>query len=507
MNPRLCNPLLVEPQISRRLRDHEQITTTRLCTLRIEPAFVYKKTELVCRWRVGHHIFFEENRQISRNNVAIFFTVPAFSESTSIIGEIWIGENLEFETTLNFNDLPCSRLESAEFARVSAGRFDGARYDLQSLPFSTMLRQAGQIVRERNCKLIMITGSVGKTTTKELLSHALEQRFAVCRSTDSWNLPHEICSQIMLNADWAEVFVLEVAVDGHMSELAKHIIPDHLVFTHLGQVHTAYSKDISVIGNLKASLATYMSDTGVVTYNADIPEIAECLDQALTHNSHPPRLHAVGAAPSCRIHCTSGNEGFIIEDRRTESNITVITERKSLHENIVGLVVSVWMEFDLPVSNAIAAISSFPGVPFRMSESYFDKTLLLSDCYNANPLSMRGLLRRVSELRTTGCSSCLILGEMLDLGELEIFQHEELITAIEEVADAAILVGTRYERATNWNGEGRHWFPSIEILLQSGLLEQYAGKYEVIAVKGSYRTGMMRVAMRLSDILAGRTYI
>lgn len=501
MTASLSNPLLVETNVSSLLKGDGRHKATRLSSVRVEPAFVFVDLPLTCCWRCGPEIVFEQTRRVSRNDVAVFLTVPGFLDVASISAELSLGNKRVLGFTLDFVGPPCSRLESAEFSRQCAGLFDGTRYDLQTLPFNVMLNRAGEARKAQGRKVVFITGSVGKTTTKELLSHVLERRFAVCRSTDSWNLPHEISSQIALNAEWAEVFVMEVALDAHMKALATHVIPDHLIITHLGPVHTVYSTDVSEIGNLKASLATHMADTGIVTYNADVPEITGCLDRALVGKAYPPQRLSVGTGPSSQVRCTVADGGFLIADGRTGEQVFLPSDRNSLHENIVAAVFAVCTEFGLSTDEVAAAIASFPGVPFRLNNINFGGTLLLADCYNANPISMQGLLRRVAELRVSGRSACVIFGEMLDLGEAEGPQHDALITSVQETADAAILIGNRYSRETDWQGPDRHWFPDVNALLASGLLESYVDRYGVIAVKGSNRTGLMRAANRLIEIL------
>lgn len=391
------------------------------------------------------------------------------------------------------------------FVRKEQNRYF-ARHDwVRGLPFEEMLRLTQTALSAQGAQLIFVTGSVGKTSTKELIAHLLRAE-DVYHSTDSWNYPHEICAQIQLNLSWARFFVMEVAVGNHLRIVGDLLTPSILVFTHLGIVHTAQFATVRDIGLAKASLVASMPPSSIVVYNADIPEITQALHAVWAHRADRPKMLPFSIMGATDADVLSERDpisrAITIRDRRTYQTYEINgTESLKVHHGNVAAAYCACTALELPDFNFLEALQTFPGVPRRLEIEVLGKTILINDAYNANPVSMREFLGTVQRYRTSTGRACVVLGEMVDLGAFTVEQHRIVLQHAQEHADFLVLVGRTYEKLGADKQAACSYFATWQDVLHADLLPHLIEQYAVIGVKGSYSTGMLHVAAEIEQLL------
>lgn len=507
---RLCNWVVVDEKGERPLGSSAAIECNRLAALRFETAFFFEAATLAILWSDDEgRTLLTESVAVNRDTVAVFLPIPSYlstSLSTFTL-KFRICESTQcFKTlTLSIAHPARSRLALYAFVRKEQNRYF-ALYDwLRGLPFEEMLGLTQSALSAKGARLIFVTGSVGKTSTKEIIAHLLRYE-NVYHSTDSWNYPHEICAQIMLNLNWARIFVMEVAVGNHLRTMGELLPPSILVFTHLGMVHTAQFASVLDIGLAKAALAACMPPSSTVVFNADIPEISQALHAVWRHRAdHPQTLSfsITGAADATVLSERDAvSRAITLHDRRINQPYTIdVSNSLKVHHGNLAAAYCACTALELADFNIREALKTFQGVPRRLEIESLGKTILINDAYNANPISMREFLTMVHRYRISAGPACVVLGEMVDLGAFTLEQHRIVLQYAQVHADFLVLVGRTYEKLDAEKQATCAYFATWQDMLQANLLPQLIERYTVIGVKGSYSTGMLHVAAEIKQLL------
>lgn len=290
--------------------------------------------------------------------------------------------------------------------------------------------------------VIAVTGSNGKTTTKEMISHILSKRYRVHRSIKSFNNHIGVPLTILSCENDVDFLISEVGTNhpGEIDQLAAIVRPDVAVITNAGESHLEGFGCVDRVAAEKASLAKHVKAGGVVIVNGEQELLLRLVKQAEAN------IISFGYLSSCDMRITS----------------------QSISENGISFDVNNKFHFDLPVlgmhnaMNALAAIVVARRAGLEMSEiaeSLKDFKLpgmrlevlkigeytVLNDAYNANPASMRAALSVLHEMKTSG-RKVFCCGQMLELGERSEIYHRELARKIgNDGIDLLVTVG-KYAR-------------------------------------------------------------
>ena len=372
--------------------------------------------------------------------------------------------------------------------------------------FESMLVEAGCTLRKFKRKLILVTGSVGKTSTKEMLAHVLRcSGLSVYHSSDSWNFTHEMCAQIVLNAQWAEFLVFEVAIGEHLPTVGRLLPPDILIFTHLGAVHTEQFPSLREIAQLKVSLAAHMDQQGIVIFNADVDDLRGAVSSVVSDPMCHARTASFGSArlgvADVVVRKGEGEgEGLVfVVDRRGggPSFKILLAESKSAHAGNVAAVFIATEYVGVLPSEIVRALSSWSGVPARFEEISIGSKTLVNDAYNANPVSMRAFLDELDSYKTRGSRVCVIMGEMADLGDQTPEQHAALAREAQGRFHSLILVGETFARLGFDKEPWCTWFRSADEVRDN--LSDILHDHDVLGIKGSYCTNLLSICLALSE--------
>ena len=282
--------------------------------------------------------------------------------------------------------------------------------------------------RELAMPIIAIAGSNGKTTTKELVSRVLAEKFEV--STTKGNLNNHIgvpLTLLSMNAE-TEFGVVEMgaSAQGEIALLCSIAEPNYGILTNIGLSHLEGFGGVEGIRKGKGELFDYLDENGgrafVPQEDATLCEMAaEREDLAVEHYSR------------------SVAEGF-------ESNLTGDYNRYN-----IAAAVAIGRYFGIDDRHIAEAILSFKPDNNRSQAVKTERNSLVVDCYNANPSSMEVALDNISTMEAE--QKVLILGDMLELGEWSEEAHCNILRKADKVAGEIVLVGGEFAKAHSIVGE------------------------------------------------------
>jgi len=293
--------------------------------------------------------------------------------------------------------------------------------------------------RECNPRVVGITGTVGKTTAKELTAATLASHFKTHRSEGNFNSREGLPLALMSLRRDHEVTVLEMAMDspGEIVELCEIAEPDAGVVLNIGLTHVSKLGSVEAIANEKLSLARWLPKEGIAILNADDARVAggasslEC--RVLTFGEAEGASIRRGPVEDMGLDGTRfpvTYEGTTLEARLRMPGAHVVSAALAA----IGASLVMGMTFDEAVQAVDAA--DIDG-RLRVLQSVTGATIL-DDRYNASPASVAGALRMLASL---GGQRIALIGRMAELGEFEEDEHRKIGRIAAESCDALAAVG------------------------------------------------------------------
>jgi UDP-N-acetylmuramoyl-tripeptide--D-alanyl-D-alanine ligase len=300
-------------------------------------------------------------------------------------------------------------------------------------PLAALQRLARAWRRELGAKVIGVTGSTGKTSTKDLLLAVLAPHRQTVASRANFNTEIGLPLEILAAPAGTEVLVLEMAMRGagQIAELAAIAEPDVGVIVTIGPVHLELLGTIEAIAAAKAELLAGLAAGSVAIVPADEPLLAPHLRADL-------RTVTFGEGGDVRL--VGGEDDRVEIDAEGERvTLEVSFTQAHLRRNLLAAVAAARAVGVEPRGHVALALS--PGRGQRMALP--DGITLIDDCYNANPVSMRAALDELSTVaERLGGRPVAVLGDMLELGPGEWEFHLEIGTYVRERGvDALVAVG------------------------------------------------------------------
>lgn len=366
------------------------------------------------------------------------------------------------------------------------------------------LQRIATFVRRRSgARVVAITGSVGKTTTKELVAALLAGSYRVLRSEGNLNnhigLP---LSLLELRHD-PEVAVVELAMNhaGEISTLVAIAEPDIRVWTNVAEVHSAFFESIEGIADAKAEIMDGADSASQLVANAGDPRV---MARAA---AFPGRVTTFGVDTDADVEATAvqarGLRGMAATIRTPAGSVPVRTRLLGYGQMAnVTAAVAVAQLFAVPLDELAERIAACPPQPRRGQVVELDGVTIVDDTYNSSPTALRAALDAAG--RETGYARRVaILGEMLELGARSAALHEACGRAAADAGfDVVVAVGGQAARALA-DGARAGGLPATAVsTFASG--EETAGHApgivrdgDLILVKGSRGIGLDRVVDRL----------
>ena len=295
-------------------------------------------------------------------------------------------------------------------------------------------------LKQLDIPVVGITGSVGKTSTKEMIAAVLEQKYKVLKTKGNFNNELGVPLTVFGLRPEHEIAVLEMGISdfGEMHRLAKIARPDTCVITNIGLCHLEFLKSRDGILKAKTEIFDYLEPDGHVVLNGDddklitvkeVNGIAPVFFGVMNHQGiWADEIRSMGLKGiSCRIH--AGNESFQV--------LVPIPGRHMVYNALAGTAVGLIYGMNLEgIKKGIESLQSLSG-RFHIIEA--GKKTIVDDCYNANPVSMKASL---DVLQDALGRKVAILGDMGELGKDEVEMHREVgVYAAARDIDKIICVG------------------------------------------------------------------
>jgi len=289
-------------------------------------------------------------------------------------------------------------------------------------------------------RVLAITGSNGKTSTKDFTAAVLGRRFRVTKTQGNFN-NHVGLPRTMLEAtSQDEVAVWEIGMNhpGEVAALAKIAAPDAALITNIGIAHIEFMGSREAIAAEKGALAEAIGPQGSIILNADDP-----FSKNIAARTHAKVIFAGTTAGTIRAgeitQSAHGSDFTILEGaHRCRAQLPV----PGLHmvQNAM-LAVAAGRLFGLSLEEAAAGLVAAPLAKARLQIRQINGVQFIDDSYNANPDSMKAALRTLVELDADG-KRIAVLGEMRELGKESARGHREVgETAAELGVDQLIAIG------------------------------------------------------------------
>lgn len=303
------------------------------------------------------------------------------------------------------------------------------------------LKQVAAYYRSNlNIKVVGITGSVGKTSTKECIASVLSHKFDVLKTEGNFNNEVGLPLTVLKIRDNHEIAVLEMGISdfGEMSRLAEIARPDVCVITNIGQCHLEKLIDRDGVLKAKTEMFNFMKPGGNVVLFGDDDKLS-----TISYvNGVKPIFYGLGENNDITA-ADIVNKGllgsdFTIKDTALSFKATMPLPGKHMIYNALAAT-AVGRIFKMEDGDIAAGIASVKAVGGRSNIIDANGITIIDDCYNANPVSVKAAIDLLCEAITPKVA---VLGDMFELGENEAALHREVgVYAAERNIDTIILVG------------------------------------------------------------------
>ncbi len=298
---------------------------------------------------------------------------------------------------------------------------------------------------KRNIPVVSITGTNGKTTTKELIASILSQKHKVLKTTGNFNnhigLP--LCVSNMQGDEEFAVLEMGSNARGDILELCGIVQPDLAVITNVGQAHLEGFGSIEAVRDTDLEVLDHVE---TVSVNCDdlflMQGMSRFTGKVITYGiEHAADFSATDIALS--------QQGSTFTLHTPNSGAFNVSLKISGRFNVLNALAAASIACELGISNEEIrqGLEAFTGVPMRLEIKSFSGALVVNDVYNANPASMEEALTELVRLRKG--RTIAVLGDMLELGTYAEDAHRSLMRSLNEhQIDLLIAVGPEMQKAS-----------------------------------------------------------
>ena len=352
-------------------------------------------------------------------------------------------------------------------------------------PFAALAALAGEVRSRSRAKVVAITGSVGKTSTKDILAALCRPQAATVAAEAGFNNEIGLPLTLLAIEPGTEIVVAEMGMRGlgQIAALCTQARPDVGVITGIGPVHLELLGTVERVAQAKAELVAALPPGGTAVVPVDAPELEPFLrrdDVDFVRFGHGGDVRLMSFEPPRLVADVLGTP--------VELEVSFTADH---HARNTLAALGAYAALGLPLERASQGAAAVSVSRLRGEETELPGgALLIDDSWNANPVSMRAaleyLLRRAGGRRTIA-----VLGEMAELGEGAAAYHAEIgATAAELGVDVVVAVGSGH--VSGYGG-----LPVATPADAADLLRELLEPEDVVLVKGSRVARLEQVAEAL----------
>lgn len=348
-------------------------------------------------------------------------------------------------------------------------------------------------------KLCGVTGSVGKTSTKDMIYAVLSSKYETLKTEGNFNndigLPKTL---FRLNSE-TRAAVIEMGMSdlGEISELSKTACPDCAVITNIGYCHIENLKTRENILKAKLEILDGTAANGALILNSD----DEYLKTVTSEAAGGRRIVRFGMSENCDVkagnivHTESGEKfELAAEGKRYNAEVPAV----GIHHVTNALAAyCVGREFGIEAEQIIAAFMRYEASGMRQKIEQRSGVTVILDCYNASPTSMKSSLSVLGSMKPQG-KKIAVLGDMLELGEMSEELHAMTADYVAENADECFLYGR--EMAACARALEKRGFPVFQSEDKDAVCEKLLNSVksgDAVLFKGSRGMKMEEIAEKL----------
>ena len=357
-------------------------------------------------------------------------------------------------------------------------------------------------LKQLNIPVVGITGSVGKTSTKEVIASVLKEKYRTLKTQGNFNNELGLPLTVFRLRDEDEIAVLEMGISdfGEMTRLTKIARPDTCVITNIGTCHLENLGDRDGVLKAKTEIFQTLRPDGHIVLNGDD-------DKLITvegYNGIKPVFFGLSEQRDVYADeiVSRGLKGMECRIHLGDQSFSVLVPMPGIHMVYNALAAAaVGSIYGLTIEQIKAGIENLEAISGRFKMIETDKLLIVDDCYNANPMSMKASL---NVLHDGAGRRVAILGDMGELGENETALHEEVgAHAVSCGIDACVCVG---DLSTHMYEAAKKADPTFCVYHEKNResllahLDRYVQKGDTVLVKASHFMKFEEVVKALEEM-------
>ncbi len=347
-------------------------------------------------------------------------------------------------------------------------------------------------MRHKDLKVVAITGSNGKTSTKDMIAACLATKFKVVKTQGNFNNEIGLPKTLLSIEPDTEIVVTEMGMRGlgQIKELCDIAKPDVAVVTNVGETHMELLGSMENIAKAKSEIVEDLTAAQVAVLNADNEYVAAMADKTKARvvtygysaNATFRGDNVVTTAQGSVFTCINAASG-----ERTEVNMPFIGEHNV--QNALAAIAAA-ATFGVKLNDSAKALTTAKLTGSRQEIVHIGTLTVINDAYNASPASMEAALKTLHEAKKAeqGARTIAVLADMLELGDISADSHRRVGQfAVREKVDIVIAYGEESKAiaaAVDALGGKAYWFADRDgaAKLLDGLLEAH----DVVLLKGSH---------------------
>lgn len=295
---------------------------------------------------------------------------------------------------------------------------------------------------------ICVTGSNGKTTTKEMIAHLLSARHQVLKSEGNYNNEIGVPVTILNLTPEHEILVLEMAAQkaGEIKNLTSIARPDIAVLTNIGEAHIGLFGTKDIIAREKAELILALKDKGTAILNRDdnyFNFLLNCVPvqrEVISFGFHPEAQ--VRAGDFWQKNERELNFELVLPGQKKYQVLLPLLGKFNISNALAALAVG--LKAEIPLEDLVGHLATFKGIDFHMQCLSIAKGItLIQDYYNANPTATKEALFSVASV-AAGRFKVAVLGDMLELGENSADYHREVGSVAATISYDMVIAYGKY---------------------------------------------------------------
>lgn len=286
-----------------------------------------------------------------------------------------------------------------------------AKFSLKVQNTLTSYLEIANFVRKKyNPTVVAITGSSGKTTTKEMVYSVLSEKFKTHKTYSNHNNEIGFCQTVLSMPEDTEVLIVEMGMRGfgEIDLITKYAQPDYAIITNVGSAHIGRLGSLDNIAKAKCEITKYLKNTLIANDNERIKKFADFTGEKIFYS-----LKGVDI-----IEKRSGYSKFVYKNHEYELNVEG-------DYNIENSLSAIELGFKLGMSydEIKKGLAKYHPIEKRWEVQEIQGNKIINDSYNANPESMKASVSTFIELYP---NPVVVLGNMGELGENEVEFHREV---------------------------------------------------------------------------------